>query len=257
MSGVIVCNPPGHKLGNATMSWLHAYAHAQRVGAEFLCPPWIGEKVFELPAYGRPKVVGNARGPAQLPQRSEKDLRDDETDVEIRGYAQNERAMIYTRGQAREWLKLNFALANRFATLVAKQKHHVVGHLRRGDYIGYRYPMVSLGSYDAAIEQFRFNAHVKENFEVFRIVSELCPLLVDLPAEIDFFVDFMVLVRAKVLLRANSSFSWVAGLICEGRVFSPIIDHLQGGFEHHCQFVEGNHPKLSNLEGCGELHVAP
>lgn len=255
MSGVIVCNPPGHKLGNAAMSWLHAYAHAQRVGAEFQCPPWIGEKVFDLPKYDRPAKVGNARGPAILPQRSEETLGDDETDVEIRGYAQNERAMIYTKRQAQEWLRPSHYWSVRFDDTLNAQKHHVVAHLRRGDYIGYGYPMVSLGSYDRCISTWRLNAHVKENFEVFRLVSELCPVLADIPDEISFFIDFMFMVRAKVLLRANSSFSWLAGLLCNGRVFAPLIDGKPGGIEHDCDFVEGNWPRLSELAGCRELRV--
>lgn len=251
MSGIVACNPPGSKFGNATMSWLHAYAHAQRVGAEFQCAPWIGEKVFNLPAYQRPQ--GDA-----LPVRSERDLRPDETNVEIHGYAQNAEAMIYTKAQAQAWLKPKYEDMEVLKYFHASPWQRVAAHLRRGDYIGYGYPMVSLSSYDRAIYQHKLNDHLKEDFERFCLVSELSPQLARgyVPGP-DFLVDFTILRTSAVLLRANSSFSWVAGLLSKGRVFSPIIDGLPGGKEHDCDFVEGNWPRLSNLDGCGELHVKP
>jgi hypothetical protein len=252
MNGVIICNPPGSKFGNATMSFLHAYAHAQRVGAEFLCPEWIGEKVFSLPAYRRP-----APG-LKLPQRSEMDLGDDETNVEIRGYAQHQRAMIYTKTQAQEWLKPKYPDGEVLKYFHQSPWQKVSAHLRRGDFIGYNYPLISLSSYDRAISVHNLNAHLKEDFERFCLVSELSPQLgagwVPGPS---FLVDFTILRTSAIMLRANSSFSWVAGLLSKGRVFSPIIDQLEGGKEHNCDFVEGNWPRLSNLDGCTDLHVKP
>lgn len=258
MNGVVFCNPPGSKLGNATMSWLFAYAHAQRVGAEFQCGPWVGEKVFNLPPYTRPHEF--LSGPKiQYPQRSEMDLKPEETNVEIRGYGQNEKAMIYTKAQAMEWLKPKREESEILKYFRFTPHQRVAAHLRRVDYIGYGYPLVSLASYDRAIKEHKLNAHLKENFEQFLLISELNPQIeIGIPPDISFLTDFTILKTSSVLLRANSSFSWLAGLLSKGRVFSPVITpDMKGGVDHDCDFVEGNHCRLSNLDGCGDLHVKP
>lgn len=258
MSGVIVCNPPGSKLGNAAMSWLFAYAHAQRVGAEFLCPEWIGEKVFKLPLYGRPS--GH-----KYPQRSEMDLGADETDVEIRGYAQNARAMIYTKAQAQEWLTLKHLNLVKYVIDGYFWSDSIVAHLRRGDFYGYGYPMVSVRSYRNFVDNFTWatDKHIQSNQWDINYLREEAPTAFppstaeSFENTLSFLPDFYRMVFARTFLRANSSFSWLAGLLSNGRVFSPIIDGLTGGKEHDCDFVEGNWPRLSNLDGCGELHVKP
>lgn len=249
---VVVCNPPGSKLGNATMSWLHAYAHAQRVGAEFLCGPWIGEEVWNLPKYGRPTAEQ-----MKLPECSEINLRDDETDVVIRGYAQNQRAMIYTKSQAQEWLKPRYSLPQIFGErldhLEVTLRGSFIAHRRAGDYFGYGYPVVSSRSVDRGIERFGFSPN-----NVYVCTEEHpTPCAVEIPGQIRCIGDFYRMVHAHCLWRGNSSFSWVAGLLSNGRVFSPVIDGLSGGREHDVEFIEGNWPRLSNLEGCGELHVRP
>ena len=260
MNGVVWCRPAGSKFGNATMSWLHAYAHAQRVGAEFVCDPWIGEKVFNLPAYGRPTKACEA-----FPERSELNLRDDETNVRITAYAQSELATrLYTKEQAQEWLKPKHDASDLLKYFHLGPHQRVAAHIRRGDYIGYGYPMVSLSSYDHAITKHRLNSHLKGHtgydFEKFLLVSDLCPQIangwINDIGDIQFIVDFTILRTSSVLLRANSSFSWVAGLLGTGRVFSPVITpDMVGGREHDCEFVEGNWPRLSCLAGCGDMRL--
>lgn len=248
MGGVVHCNPPGNKLGNATMSWLHAYAHSLRVGAEFQCPPWIGEEVFNLPSYQRPQ--GDA-----FPVRSELDLKPDETNVCIRGYAQNQAAMIYTKKQAQEWLKPKRTAEEVFshpwlADYVCNVE--IAAHLRRGDYQGYGYPLVSEASYIKCATSI-IPVAGSHNF---KFVSEEKPLLnPDLPIGLSFLPDFYLLVDAPILLRANSSFSWVAGLLSRHRVFSPVVKGLEGGREHDVEFVEGNHPALSDLAEGSDMHL--
>src|ERR1700685_2449015 len=255
---IVFCNPPGSKLGNATMSFLWSYAHAKRTGAEFLCNEWVGEKVFSLPPYGRYK------GP-QLPQRSEMDFRPDEVNVELRGYGQNEAATrLYTKEEAREWLKPKHDESDLLKYFRLGPHQRVAAHVRRVDYVGYNYQLISLSSYERAIKEHNLNGHLKGvhgyDFEKFLLVSDLCPQIAngwikDI-GDIPFIVDFTILRTADVLLRANSSFSWVAGLLNTHRVFSPIITpDMEGGKEHDCQFVEGNWPRLSNLAGCGYLRL--
>jgi hypothetical protein len=64
----------------------------------------------------------------------------------------------------------------------------------------------------------------------------------------DWLADFLKLFFARTIFRANSSFSWWAGLLSPtARVFSPVMDkrHIYGvdGMEEiDVDFVEGNHP---------------
>ena len=64
----------------------------------------------------------------------------------------------------------------------------------------------------------------------------------------DWLDDFLKLYFARTIFRANSSFSWWAGLLSPtARVFSPVLDksHIYGvdGMEEiTVDFVEGNHP---------------
>lgn len=241
------------------MSFLHAYAHAQRVGAEFRCPEWIGEEVFKLPEYKRPEL-----GP-DYPIRSEIDLKPDETNVCIRGYAQNQSAMIYTRKQAREWLKLKpspkYVLTdwhNYIERLGGPFAGVVIAHLRRGDYIGYGYPLVSVKSYHEAAVKFGLCQWTEQRTlkPPFFFVSEENPITqMGLPPQLSFLPDFYAMIHAPNLFRANSSFSWLAGLLCIGRVFSPIVKGLQGGVEHDVEFVEGNWPALSDLAMGTDMHI--
>ena len=249
MNGVVTCRPPGCYLGNSSMSYLHARAHAERVGAELQMDAWIGEKVFDVPI--------NRITPenANLPVRSEMDLRPDETNVCIRGYAQRQEAMIYTRTQARAWLKLSHSWA-----FVMPENHPlpnydaVIAHRRVGDFAGPNslWPIVS----EACIVKFvRSNAALAH-----RKIEIVCPETEDakhLPAELHFLPDFYRLVHSEFLIRGNSSFSWLAALIGKASyVWSPRIDGLSSGMEHDVDFELGNHCKLGNFDLCSDLHVA-
>ena len=234
------------------MSFLFAYAHAQRVGAEFQCPPWIGEEVFNLPKYGRPDG-------RELPVRSELDLKPDETDVCIRGYSQNHQACIYTKRQAQEWLHLKHLI--KYTIDADYWNDRIVAHYRRGDFQGYSYPLLSAKSYhDACISHGLAKWTEYGTLEPkFIFVSEENPtpfpdgiVYEGMPS---FIPDFHRMVCAPVLLRANSSFSWVAGLLNNGRVFSPLVKGLKGGEEHHITFVEGNHCALSDLACGSDMHL--
>lgn len=261
MSSVVWCHPAGSKLGNATMAWLHAYAHAKRIGAEFVCSPWIGEKVFALPEYGRPTKAMDL-----FPVRSEIDLREYETNIRLTAYAQSDKATrLYSKADACEWLKPKHGESELLKYFHLGPHQKVAAHLRRGDYVGYSgYPLVSLSSYDRAIKVHGLNSHLKGrsayDFEKYLLVSELCPQiangwLTDI-GDIPFIVDFTILRTAAILLRANSSFSWVAALLNPNRVFSPIITQdMRGAVDNECEFLEGNWPRLTWLEGCGDLRL--
>lgn len=243
------------RFGNQCCQWLFAKSIAERTGSVFRCDDWIGNKIFKP----TPHCFSQ-----DIPRVNEHELiqwsllpYDKRHDVEFRGYAQMQQCMTYTKKQAQEWLKisddllpvLNRILANR-TPLVPDT---IVAHQRAGDYAGYGYPIVSKQSYrDAAVKYFGSCAHV--NF-----VTEENPLLhAPLPDELAFLPDFYRLMQAPVLMRGNSTFSFVAGLLGNGLVLSPRIDGLVGGVEHDgVQFEAGNHCRLANLDFCSDLHVVP
>lgn len=254
MPGVVVCVPPGNKIGNASLSYLHARAHADRVGAELQMDPWIGEKIFERLRFS-PIDPRNRN----LPRRTEMDLAPKETDIELRTYAQSQPAMIYTRRQAREYLPLALGIKpngtpkgwglsseelDRWLTVNA-----LVGHRRVGDYIGYSYPVVSERSIRNAVVDFG----LKGNLEL--ITEENPRISSTVPSDISWYPDFLTMIRAKTLLRGNSSFSFVAGLLGFGRVLSPVIEGCEGGREHDVKYVEGNWARFANLDFVTNLHV--
>lgn len=247
---VVWCHPAGSKLGNATMAFLYAYAHAQRVRAEFVCSPWIGEKVFALPEYGRPTKAMD-----KFPVRSEIDLAPDETNVRLTAYAQSEKATrLYSQEEARDWLKLQRSIEEVLSATEAMEafdNDDIVCHIRRGDFAGYGYPMVSRASYLRALTR-----HNLKGADVAFISEEHPTPPGKLPAELSFLPDFYRMAYAPTLLRGNSSFSWLAGIIGKGRVFSPVIRaDMRGGEDHECAFIEGNWPRLTWLEGCGDLRL--
>lgn len=235
---VITANLLG-RFGNQCMGYLFARGYATKHGFDFQCEPWIGQRIFQLE--DAPITAKD------LPRRSELDLVDGEGDVNIYGYAQSQNALTYTRQQAREWFKFRPEIDEKLKPY-RDCTFETLAHRRVGDYIGYGYPVVSKKSYLDAYRE----------FDLFPpdFVTEEDPLTDEnFTGELSFLPDFYTLVRAKVIMRANSTFSWIAGVLNEGRVFSPIIDGLEGGREHDVKFVEGNWPRLSNHSFCTDLHL--
>lgn len=238
------------RFGNACMQVLFARGLAERFGYELRCDEWIGEKVFYI-------VSPRYNGPA-LQRHNELSIcgwMEAGNDIEFRGYAQMQECMTYTRRQAREWLRFRpeiQAALNRILAHHAPRPDHIVAHRREGDYIGCGYPVISRKSYtDAALHYFGTD---KVSF-----VEEENPLPHPcLPDDLSFLPDFYRLVQAPTLLRGNSSFSFVAGLLNRGVVLSPRINGLRGGEIHdNVQFEAGNHCKLSDHDFCSDLHVKP
>ncbi len=126
-----------------------------------------------------------------------------------------------------------------------------MAHIRRGDFTGYGYPVVSEEAFDSACRYY-FGC-----IEGLSFVSEEHPSKCDgIPDDLSFLPDFYRLMRAPTLMRANSSFSFVAGLLGNGIVLSPRIDGLTGGVEHdNVKFEAGNHCRLSHHDFCTDLFV--
>jgi hypothetical protein len=254
---VLVCTLQG-RFGNQVMQYLFARAFADTYGLELHMDPWIGERVFAI-EHPRPKGAITRR-------YNEVDFRNWRVnfevwrlgDVEFRGYAQSQDCMIYTKRAARHWLKLRPEIETACAHAVlasTSEKARIVIHQRRGDYHGYGYPTVSTRSYIRALDHFGLRSTEPEC--VWLSEEKPIPHAGHLPDDLSFMPDFYRMMTAPTLLRGNSSFSWLAGLLGDGLVLSPIIDGCEGGKEHDCPFVAGNWPRFANLDFVENLHVAP
>ena len=76
----------------------------------------------------------------------------------------------------------------------------------------------------------------------------------------DFLIELLLLKFAKIIFRANSSFSWFGAFISEAEVYSPVITskppNLRNSFyKMDCDFVPGNKEGFmgSKEEGFGEI----
>jgi hypothetical protein len=149
-----------------------------------------------------------------------------------------------------------------------------LAHVRRGD-ITYRtdyssgYSVISLDSYRRAFEKFGcdpqpmvfvsdddslrthgldFRDTPRDNNWHYPTGQEFMP-----DVFYPFFQDFLKMIFARRLFRGNSSFSWWAGFLAKGQVYSPIlrdrINYPTERREIQCEFEEGNEPHWFVLEG--------
>lgn len=215
------------RFGNGLFQHAYAKALAEQQGRELHVQPWIGQKVFQLdeaPLDGSEEM---------LPEH----------------YRQDQDSLIYTRADCRRWFAFRPDIEE---VLQAINAAKMSVHLRRGDYKELGYVVVGCDSYAEAICKNGFN-HLWPPVWV----CEYMPLLVmGWPDEMIFVPDFYRLMKAEILFRANSSFSYWAAVLSHARVFSPVIDGLEGGKEHDdVPFVEGNWPRLAELPGITNLHL--
>lgn len=222
--------------GNQLFQWAYAKKYCELYDCELRTEPWVGYDLFELnhtPIQERFPVV-----------HTELTVNPGETRFEFRSYFQMQKAMIYSQADIWRWFQWKPKVTG---ILGHRDDDILLAHLRRGDYFGYGYPVVSIDSYYLACHKFGLPVdHLK-------FISEEHPTTSFDPP---FVADFWRLTNAPVLLRANSSFSWWAAAMAKNqRVFSPVIDGLEGGKEHEVEFVEGNYPRLANLDFVTDLHL--
>jgi hypothetical protein len=215
------------RFGNQLFQYAYARAMCEQSGLTLATPPWIGERIFNIPEA----------------------VRCDKPDHTFTGYAQDEASLVYSRRDVLNWLRLRPEIQAKLDTFVPQGE--IVAHIRRGDYVGYGcYPLVSKKSYLDAAEQFGFDLH-----EVVFVTEENPIMHPDFSGELSFLPDFYRLVKARVIFRGNSSFSWWSATLSNGLVFSPVVHDKAGGVESDCDFVAGNWPKLANLPVCTDLHL--
>lgn len=228
------------RFGNQMFRYAYARALAEQNGWELRTEPWVGEQIFTLDGATHARPTGDE-------------------EVVIDEYRQAQKDLIYSRADCRRWFKLKLDLESwlRGSDGAVRWPH---AHLRRGDYVTAGYPLVGRESVERAVAEHMFPGELRKNMHPgreFIVVSDASPQLnPELPPELDFLPDFYRLMRAPVLFRGNSSFSWWAATLGHGKVYAPIITGFAAGVEHdNIPFVEGNWPRLADLDFVTDLHL--
>ena len=239
MNGIVQAQFAG-RFGNQLHQYCSARAWAKFVGARFECPDWIGARVFDLhdplPSCELPEVNDGGNG-------LEPSIQAGQTNVRLGGYFLMQR---WARLLDRSELQIHLRVAKCWLDLIGQPRGtwdgwYAAAHMRMGDYVGHwGYAQIPEVAYRRACEQHGIPLDrvvwVKENEP--RIVEGI-------PNEIAFLPDFVALLRAQVLLRANSTFSWWAAILGDAReVFAPVVEDHVGYYE--APFVRGNWPRIAD-----------
>lgn len=240
--------------GNQMFQYAFAKAYAERHGLTLCCNWPDGEALFKLE--DAPAVDGFVRASETTVLERIGDA--PKKDIELRGYFQQQRAMIYTRADARRWFTFRPEVLELLVASYNPKKTHIA-HRRVGDYFGYGYVVVSRKSYEQAMSRLWF---VREGFAWLHGHGPNTPpedqsFVLGLPEHLGFMRDFFTMMRATVLFRSNSTFAWWAATLGHAEIYSPVIEGLDGGKEQDCTFVVGNHPRFANLDFVTDLTILP
>ena len=258
-----------------------ARSYAERHGYELHTPPCILQRIFQI---DDPPAVDNF--PLMAGDHSKTGygfgvLEDGAYDVELTGQRQHQEELTYTRSDAKRWFKLRPEMEELIKDVPSME---VVANLRRGDYAYACNPfvVVSEQSYIDACDQYGI-----DKSKVYFLNGETHYRVPEIPVEsewihlnateqgklngggerLDFLPDLVLMMRAKILLRSNSTFAWWAATLGDSeRVFSPDIRAINpheadiGPYRspQHVTFVEGNHmPMAWGWPFLSELHLKP
>jgi hypothetical protein len=254
MSGIVQIKLLGY-FGNQLHQYAAARAYAQAIDAVLEVPAdWVGRRIF----------VGHDKHPTfsrELPERNGGDsgappwLEWGESDVRLAGYFQMSAwAEKFSRAELRSWFQVN-AHVDAACGQTRTPPGTIAAHLRQGDYIGhYAYCNVTQESYLLACLE-----HDLDTSRLVWVAQDSAKSVPGVPGEFSYLPDWLTLVRADILLRANSTFSWWAGALSQGDVYSPVVDDKVGW--NTVPFVKGNHPRCAHTDRHGvkieDLYVRP
>lgn len=266
-------------LGNRMFQYAFARSYAERHGFELHTPPCVLQQIFEI---NDPPALRNL--PLVAGDHSRNGIsfgvgdRDGDFDITLTGQRQHQEELTYTRSDAKRWFKLRPEIEDLVKNVPSME---VVANLRRGDYTYSCNPfvVVSEQSYFDACDQFGIDKgkmyflNGETHYQVPEInVSRPWVNLnpeeqgkLDAPARLDFLPDLALMMRAKILLRSNSTFAWWAATLGDNeRVFSPDIREVTPASDglyrpaQHVPFVEGNHMPIAwGWPFLSELHLKP
>lgn len=233
--------------GNRLFQYAWARAYAERVGAELQTDVWDGQRVFGLTE----KPIER-----DLPKRADMDFEqwDGETDIELTGWALHQKCLLYSRADLKCWLKFTPEIESELEFVYRRK---IAYHLRWGDFKTMPdFVAISHESYQRAINDF-----LPDWEPLGFMVCSWAPLRSPKLGKmgLDWLPDFCTLMRAQNLLRANSTFSWMAGALGENeRIFSPQLKGIkpEANVFQNVHFEEGNHCAISCFHNnCSDLYL--
>jgi hypothetical protein len=217
------------RFGNQVGQYAFSRSLASRFKAHFECPDWIGRQVF-----------ANVDDPLltdPLP-----DYRRDGMPTEagwgVHGYFQFQEALdIMSRRQLQQWLTVR---PEWLALCPKPRPFYIACHVRRGDYAKAYHDVFAVVERDNFERALLLYGYALDDV-IWLTAEEPQPGSAALPEPYRFLYDFMVLLQADVVFRANSTFSfWAAELGHCRHVYSPVVEDKVGP-RHDIPFVEGNH----------------
>lgn len=213
------------RFGNQLFQYAFARSYAEMIGAKFEVPDWIGRRLFV-------GLEDDDYISCTLPYTEVDTFEWGCSNIDLLGYFQFEKALsIIKKENVHKW----FTFKPEFTDNVPARD--ICAHLRRGDYLSHSdvFCVVSQDSYLKACDTFGLDASsltwVSEDIRLSGYGTT---------QEQDMIYDFVTLMKAKVVLRSNSTFSWWAAELGGGDIYSPVIDDRLG-FQD-VDFVKGNHP---------------
>jgi hypothetical protein len=223
MNGVVTVSCLGGfgRWGNQLFQYAVARAYAESIGAELLIPEhWIGRQLFE--GVTERTIHGSPY------HRLDGEILDGSTNCDLFGYFQRpEHLKLLSKAKLKQWLKPK--------EHIRRSGHPIVLHKRRGDYVGNGYyAVISDDSYVWAMEKFGYDPNQATVYDCSR-------------PETSQYNDFFELMASRVIFRANSTYSFWAAALSDGKVYSPVVENRTGPID--CEFEEGNGAKIMQLFG--------
>jgi hypothetical protein len=167
--------------------------------------------------------------------------------------------MNFTKTQLRQWFKFKpkYAFQSPFNKVFHRRYWNPnVSNMQAIWFSHEVFPCanISLESYTSAAQDFGYDP------AEFETVHETHPhTKAGIPKQLQFAIDFQICQQAGVLLRANSSFSYLAGALGYGEVFSPMMEGVHGAWDKTpqlCRFERGNHGSFWPGSLCGQSELA-
>lgn len=211
------------RFGNQLFQYCVAKAWSVHLGVPLEIPDnWIGRKLFNVP---ESSVIH------KLPKSKFEEL-PSTPGWDLNGYFQHTDAVkLLNRKDVLRWLTPSQSFQN---LLDITPEYDCVCHLRRGDFNLHQdvFCTVSHVSYLKLLNRLDISNPVW--------VSEEVPHSVwGYPG---WLVDFAIMVKARTLIRSNSTFSWWAASLGQNNVYSPIVGSKTG--TQSVKFINNNSPKV-------------
>lgn len=229
------------RLGDILFIYCYARAWCEQNDYHLTMHPWLGERIFNIPETPRPNQVG--------------------IDYTIpEWYYQEQKSLIYTRKQVREWLQFRPEVLEKLRCLDANPPEIVCNRRVAKDWQDGGFVCLSRQCYIDAVRRFGYDPTV--------IFWEEDITQTRLP---DFGGDdwglgynwtavgvpgFYRLMTAPILFRSTSPYGWWAATLNTGKVYAPVLEGLPGGVaDTYCpKFVPGNWPTMMTCDR-SDLHL--